>query len=197
MNFFLSEDPELSSLDWSALIQGDCLTDQGVQPRNLIEAALYNPEDGAIRLTPDQLKRIDARSFIRLVRDLSAEYTTYRAAFEARGRKLALAFLLGKVEFHVKFTPTDRQPGDLLVSSRLVHWREGDASAAELDQWICLRYVDVHAFYLEAEKNWSQHRFSRFCESFISNFLTFTPYTRGESRDYYYFSCTQVQIYTV
>ena len=194
MNSLLSEEPELSSLDWSALIHGDSLIHQGAEPRNLIEAALHNAEDYTIRLTPAQLKRLDARSFIRLVRDLAAEYATYRAAFEARGRELALAFRHGSVEFRVVFMPTIRQPGDLVVSSRLVDWREGDASVAGLGHWMCLRYAHLHGFYLEAEQKWSLHRYSRFCESFISNFLNFTPYTRGESRDYYYFSCTQVQV---
>ena len=192
MNSFLSDEPELSSLDWSALIQGDFLTHQGVEPRHLIEAALHNAEDCTIRLTFAELERLDARSFIDLVYELATEYATYRAAFEERGRDLALAFRFGRVKFRVVFMPTISQPGNLKVSSRLVNWREGDVSAAGLGQWMSLRYEELHAFYFEAEQNWSQHRYSRFCESFISNFLNFTPYTRGESRDYYYFSCTLV-----
>ena len=131
MNFSLPDESALSSLNWSTLIQGDCLSQLGLEPRNLIEAALHNAEDCTICLSPAQLDRLDARSFIRLVRDLAAEYATNPKDFEARARgsELMLTFLLGNVEFHVVFKPTFNQPGNLVVYSRLLDSRDSDASA--------------------------------------------------------------------
>lgn len=180
----------LSELDWYGLVN------DGSAPllsaNEELDKLIYN--DGhTISLSGQTVKELDAREFIRIVSDLAFERAyNYRFYFKSGRHRLALIFRFGCVEFHIAFTPTNKQPGDVVVNSRLAFWRHNDESADGLTEWECLHHENVCDFFRDAEASWSSNRYSRFCKAFLSHFLNFRPFTRGSACDCYYFTCAQV-----